>query len=157
MVAPNLFGELQKIIKSVGPATVNYGKEIANHVRNRTRNEGVTMYGNRFKPYSSAYAARKKGGRVAPVTLTDTKKMLDSIKVRNEQAVLDDKGRIQIEVGPIGVENIRIAENHQFGIGGVPTRPFMGVTPEEQKELLRVFDGEFYRPTATKDEILYKL
>jgi len=124
MVAPNLFGQLDKIIKSVAPATVNYGKEIANHVRNRTRNQGVTMYGNQFKPYSSAYAARKKGGRVAPVTL--------------------------------GIENIRIAENHQFGIG-VPTRPFMGVTPEEQKELLRVFDDTMYRPVSTKDEIIYKL
>lgn len=157
MVAPNLFGELQKIIKSVGPATIDYGKEIANHVRSRTRNQGVTMYGNRFKPYSSSYAARKKGGRTTPVTLTDTKRMLDSIKVRNEQAVLDSNGRLQIEVGPVGVENIRIAENHQFGIGGVPTRPFMGITPEEQKELLRVFDDAMYRPVSTKDEIIYKL
>jgi phage gpG-like protein len=156
MVAPNLFGQLDKIIKSVAPATVNYGKEIANHVRNRTRNQGVTMYGNQFKPYSSAYAARKKGGRVAPVTLTDTKRMLDSIKVRNKQAVLDSNGKLEIEVGPVGVENIRIAQNHQFGIG-VPTRPFMGVTPEEQRELLRVFDDAMYRPVSTKDEIIYKL
>jgi len=115
------------------------------------------MYGNPFKPYSSSYAARKKGGRTTPVTLTDTKRMLDSIKVRNEQAVLDSNGRLQIEVGPVGVENIQIAENHQFGIGGVPTRPFMGVTPEEQKELLRVFDDAMYRPVSTKDEIIYKL
>jgi len=156
MVAPNLFGELQKIIKHTVPAAIRYGNEIANHVRNRTRNQGVTMYGNRFKPYSSAYAARKKGGAVAPVTLTDTKRMLDSIRVTNQEAVLDERGRVEIKVGPVGVENIQIAQNHQYGIG-VPTRPFMGVTPEEQKQLLRVFDDAMYRPLSTNDEIVYKI
>jgi hypothetical protein len=155
MVAPNLFGELQKIIKSAVPATIRYGNEIAERIRVRTRS-GQSAYGGEFTQYSPFYAARKKGGRLKPVTLTDTKRMLDSIKVRNEQAVLDSNGRLDIEVGPVGVENIRIAENHQFGIG-VPKRVFIGVSNEEQKELLRVFDDAMYRPVSTKDEIIYKL
>lgn len=155
MVAPNLFGELEKIIKSVGPATIRYGNEIAERIRTRTRS-GQSAYGNEFTQYSPAYAARKKGGMLKPVTLTDTKMMLDSIKVRNEQAVLDSGGKLDIEVGPTGVENIQIAENHQFGIG-VPRRVFIGVSSEEQRELLRVFDDAVYRPVNTKDEIIYQL
>ena len=155
MVAPNLFGELQKVIKSAVPATIRYGNEIAGRMRVRTRS-GQRAYGGEFTQYSPFYAARKKGGRLKPVTLTDTKRMLDSIKVRNEQAVFDSNGRLDIEVGPVGVENIRIAETNQFGIG-VPTRVFIGVSNEEQKELLRVFDDAMYRPVSTKDEIIYKL
>ena len=155
MVAPNLFGELDKIIKSVVPATIEYGERVAELVRVRTRS-GKNMMGGAFTPYSQRWADKKKGGARTPVTLTDTGSMLDGLVVVNKQATLDSSGRIAVEVTNNDKDDSWKMKSHQYGLRN-PQRQFLGVTDEEQKDLLRVFDDTMYKPVSTKDEIVYKL
>lgn len=91
--------------------------------------EGRDADGNKFKEYSEAYAARKaKSGRDSgTVDLTWSGRMLRAM-VTNQ---VSDKGFV---IGIYGEEAVR-AGAHNFGLGKLPKRKFMGATQADVEQM----------------------
>jgi phage virion morphogenesis protein len=104
------------------------GAQVESQTRRRIRDEKTDPSGNSWPAWSSHYAARRPAGRTL---LMNEDHLLDSV---THLAVDSDS----IEVG----SNLIYAASHQFGDGdrGIPMRAYLGISEDNEKELLREMD-----------------
>lgn len=107
------------------------GFEVENQTRRRIAEEKTGPDGQRWKPWSERYARTRHGGHSLLVGESD---LLDSI----QHLVTGD----EVAVG----SNLPYAAIHQFGgaevgMPGLPERPYLGLSPENEGDLLQVVEG----------------
>ena len=108
--------------------------KVVSAIKARTTS-GRDLDDNNFEPYSTRSAAGRryvqehKGGRVFPVTLHKSGTMQGNLKARR-------KGRSRMSVAVVG-RHSDLAVTHQRGLGNVPARPWLGMSPSDMRELNR--------------------
>lgn len=96
------------------------GGDLEAQTRERLSSTKTAPDGERWKPWSTAYAARAKPNAKL---LERTGTLIDSIAFE----VGDDA----VTVG----SNMVYAATHQFGRGNIPARPFLGVSAEDIEDI----------------------
>ena len=116
---------------------------------------GIDITGSPYKGYSEKYKrALARAGEDTKVDLRLSGSMLNSIKAKREDAAngfsivwqpdtgngprtILAKGKV-IKNGNRSISNNILAYNIHNGEGNMPKRPFLGLTPENQAELLQI-------------------
>lgn len=94
-----------------------------NQTRRRLGEDKRAPDGTAWAAWSAAYAQTRHSGQSL---LEDTGSLIDSIN-----AFVDGN------VAGWGT-NLGYAEKHQFGQGGIPARPFLGISASDEQELLDI-------------------
>jgi hypothetical protein len=145
---------------------------VIGHVRERTE-QGVDVDGNAFEPYSKAYAeGRARGGRRAdPPNLTMSGGMLNSVQVLEREhtetasvvAIGPDTGTSPQRRTPPKTKPRKRTKSegrspshndlglyHQEGMGRLPQRRWLGVSPEGEASITR--QAQDALPPLDRDE-----
>jgi len=116
----------------VNRALHNIALTVRTDIKNKTRDKGVDVYGNKFKEYAESTQKRKeKAGAPGFVNLTDHSNMINSVAVKpipNGWAVyIADKF------------DSKKGYWHQTGSGKLPKREWFGVTRERCHEIYKKY------------------
>ncbi len=129
-IEPRGLGPIQERLKNLGALQMAevmdaVGQLVEGQTHRRIREEQTTPEGAPFAEWSPEYAATRKSGQKKLFSGGD---LDDSI-----QHFLDPAGG-QVEIGT----NLVYAATHQFGRGGIPARPFLGLSGENLREIDRL-------------------
>lgn len=112
---------------------VEFGRRLVDKILERTA-EGMDKDGKQFKGYKKSYiqslAFEIYKSQGDPVNLRLTGQMLDSLDARA-------KGSFDVELFFIGAENNKKAEWNIEGTDTMPSRDFLGISIDEQIEILK--------------------
>jgi len=124
----------ERLLAAPGPLLDDIGQHLVNTTDERfDQREGPD--GTPWQPVSGRYARRKEAGRATKRSgaVTDPGKVLeltrDLRRLIRHQVVGDE-----LQVG----SDRPYAATHQCGRGGIPARPFLGVSPEDEREIGRI-------------------
>ena len=121
--------EMTAGLKDFGPLLEGLGAEVESQTRRRISEEKAAPDGKPWKAWSDAYGETRHGGHSL---LEGEGDLLDSI-----QYVVDGD---RVEIGT----NLIYGAIHQFGgdeVGiAIPARPYLGVSQENEEDLLAVLD-----------------
>lgn len=121
----------ERLVATPGPLLDDIGTELLNTTEDRfVQREGPD--GTPWAPVSSRYARRKEAAlatkRSGAVTDPGALLVLSRDLQRGIRAqVIGD----ELQIG----SDRPYAATHQFGRGGIPARPFLGVSPEDEREI----------------------
>ncbi|WP_292999587.1 phage virion morphogenesis protein [Nevskia sp.] len=121
----------EQLVAAPEPLLDTIGQLLANSTEKRF-DERTAPDGTPWAPVSEDYARRKQAGRATKrsAVVSDPGQVLeltlDLRRLVRHQVVGDE-----LLVG----SDRPYAATHQFGRGGIPARPFLGVSPEDEREI----------------------
>ncbi|MEM8599287.1 MAG: hypothetical protein AAGF99_05155 [Bacteroidota bacterium] len=146
--AIQLLGRLGAALSTEGEAAKATAQDAARLIRRRTR-RGMDARGRRLRPYADSTRARKQrqGKPTAPVTLTETRKMLDRLKVtsRGFRSTRGSVGRVQVVGGTTRDKRLLRIHVSDERRKRIPQRDIRGVSAREAATLKRLYRGRLLR------------
>lgn len=110
-------------VDDLSPVMAEIGEYLAEQTKQRF-DQGIAPDGSPWAPLSPRYAKRKPKHKTEPLLLSEV--LRDTIRYQ--------AGRQSVEVGTDRI----YAATHQFGRGPIPARPFLGISHDDQTEILQI-------------------
>lgn len=129
-VKPQGFSEIQQRLLQISGADFsqlldNVGALVESQTRRRIQEQKKGPDGTAWRQWSPAYAARRRGGHSL---LQGEGHLMDSIQYLRSGTT--------VEVGT----NLVYGAVHQHGHKGIPARPYLGLSSDDEAELVELID-----------------